>query len=111
MSVTNPPPKKFIIFLEMELSSPNIEKIIFASKESFSYISRNGTLRFSSQAQKIKEIHQRKISFTSGNKNPQNFFYIFLKEILSYILGNKSFLYFRRQLAKPENQKCLYFSL
>ena len=58
----------------MELSSPNIKKIFFASKESCSYISRNGTLCFSPEAQKIKEIHQRKISYTSGNKNPENFF-------------------------------------
>ena len=50
------------------------EKISYIfSKESFSYISGNGTLHFSAQARKIKEIHPRKISYTSGNGSPKKF--------------------------------------
>ena len=51
----------FLIFSEIELSSSSIKKIphIF-SKEGISYISENGTLHFSVEAQKIKEIHSGK---------------------------------------------------
>ena len=47
----NPPRKKFLIFHEMELSSSNIKKILI-----FFYIcfSRDETLHFPVQAQKIK---------------------------------------------------------
>ena len=67
----------------MELSGSNIKKnsYIFSkenfsyifSKESFCYISGNGTLHFLPQARKIKEIHSRKISYSSGNENPEKF--------------------------------------
>ena len=39
----------------------------------FSYISRNGTLHFSPQVRKIKEIQPGKISFTSRNGNREKF--------------------------------------
>ena len=65
----------------MELSTFNIKKIpyIFSkgsfsyifSKERIYYISRNGTLQFSVQALKIKELHSGKICYTSGNKNTE----------------------------------------
>ena len=45
------------------------------SKESFSYIFENGTLQFSVQALKIKELHPRKIYYTSGNKDPEKNYY------------------------------------
>ena len=80
----------------MELSSPNIKKIIFASKESCSYISRNGTLCFSPEAQKNKRNPPKENFLYFRKQKPRKFFYIFLKESLSYISGNKSFLYFRR---------------
>ena len=47
------------------------------SKESFSYISRNGSLHFSAQTQKIKKIHPNKISYISGNGNPKRIPYTF----------------------------------
>ena len=50
----------------MEPSSSNIKKN--------SYIFSNKTLLFSRQARKVKEIHPEKISYTSGNRNPDNFF-------------------------------------
>ena len=68
----------------MELSSPNIKKVLIFSpkkekksfsyifsKEIFSYISGNETPHFSPQARKIKEIHHKKISYTLGNQNPK----------------------------------------
>ena len=42
----------------------------------FSYTSENGTLHFSAQAQKTKEIHPGKIYHTSGNENPEKVSYI-----------------------------------
>ena len=45
----NSPPKKFLIFLEMKLSSCNIKKNYIFSKQNFSYISGNGTLHFPAQ--------------------------------------------------------------
>ena len=72
--------KKILIFPEMKpctfwptpsksfAKKTHSEKISYIfSTESFSYISGNGTLYFSAQARKIKEIHPRKISCTSGN--------------------------------------------
>ena len=47
--------KNSLLFLEMGLSSSNIQKIYIFSKESFSYISENKTLHFSAQAKKIKK--------------------------------------------------------
>ena len=58
------------------------------SKESFPYISGNGTLHFSALAQKIKKLHPEKTSYISGNRNLEKISYIFLKESLSYISGN-----------------------
>ena len=49
------------------------------------YIFKNGTLHFLVQAQKIKEIHPRKISYTLRNRNPPKSCYI------SYILENGTF--------------------
>ena len=55
------------------------------SEESFSYISRNGTLHFSAEAGKIKEVDTEKISYTPENGKPQKNYYV------SYILGNGTF--------------------
>ena len=72
--------KKFLVFSEMDLSSPNIKKIlIFSQKKAFlifSYISENSTLYFSAQVCKIKKIHPMKISCTSGKGNSKNNYYI-----------------------------------
>ena len=45
-------------------------------------------MHLSVQAQKIKQILSEKISYTSGNGNPEGTPYIFSKEGCSYILGN-----------------------
>ena len=65
----NPPRKKFLLFLEIELSSSNIKSYIL-SKESICYISGNGTLHFSGQTWEIK-VHPKKIYCTSGNRSPK----------------------------------------
>ena len=115
----NSPRKKFLILLEMELSSSNIKKILIFSqksfsyifsKESFSYISENGTLHFSTQARKIKEIHLEKNSCISGNENPEKTSYIFLKRKLFLCFGKreprKNSLYFRKQnFSSLKNEK------
>ena len=60
---------------------------------------------------------RRKISYISEEENPEKTSYIFSKERFSYISETEtlknflSFLYFRLQLAKPENQKFLTFFL
>ena len=64
-----PPPKKFLLFWEMELSDSKI-KILF------------------SPSAKTKKIHSKKISYILGNKNTKKTSYIFSKESCSYIFGN-----------------------
>ena len=72
--------KKFLIFPEMKLSSSNIKKIPYIySKESVSYISRNGTLHFSGQAPKIK-----------NNSSGEKFLHFRKRK------SRKKFLYFRK---------------
>ena len=72
------------------------KKSYIFSKESLSDISGNGTLYFSAQAWKIKKIHPEKISYISGNGNPERnsfiFSYIFSKESFLYIPGKGGFL-------------------
>ena len=90
----------------MELSTFNIKKIpyIFSkgsfsyifSKERIYYISRNGTLQFSVQALKIKELHSGKICYTSGNKNTEkNYLKVkqsFLKSKLFFCFQKKNYI-------------------
>ena len=104
----------------MELSTFNIKKIpyIFSkgsfsyifSKERIYYISRNGTLQFSVQALKIKELHSGKICYTSGNKNTEK---NYLKVKQSF-LKSKLLLFFcfgKRNPPPPSpNQKKNYIS-
>ena len=64
----------------MELSSSNIKKfLIFSAKESFCYISGNGTFLY------FRKWKPRKNSYISQNGNPEK---------IRYILGNRTFLYF-----------------
>ena len=59
----------------MNIPSLNIKKNYYIfSKESISYISENGTLHFSVQVWELKEIHPEKISYISGNENPDGKF-------------------------------------
>ena len=46
-------------------------------KESISYISENESLHFLVQAEKIKQIHLRKIYYSSGNRSPEKCFCAF----------------------------------
>ena len=74
----------------MELSSSDIKKTpVFFQKKDFLIFIGNGAVHFSAQAQKNKKIHPEKISYTSGNKNPEKT-YIFSKESFSYILENRN---------------------
>ena len=107
----NLPRKKFLIFQEIKLFESNIENSYIFSKESFSYISGNGTLHFSGQAQKIKiKIHPDKTFYTPilKTETPEKFlifsqkkvvlpfqetetpkkFFAFQETELSYISGN-----------------------
>ena len=69
---------------------------------------------FQSKPKKYKIIHPEKISYTSGNGNPEKNSCVFSKESCSYvsgkgnpekcfyILGNGTFLYFRKLLMFQE---------
>ena len=58
-------------FSETELSSCNIKTIIiFSQKKDFLISPRNGTMHFSVQALKIKELHLGKIYYPSGKEDP-----------------------------------------
>ena len=81
-------PKKFLIFLPKKTHCERFSNIF--SKESFSYIFSNETLHFLPQARKIKNIHPRKIFYTSGNKNPEKSSCSFYKESFSCISGNRN---------------------
>ena len=76
------------------------------SKESFSYIFGNGTLHFSVKAREIKKIHPEKISYTSGNRNPEKTSYIFLQRKLFLCFGKRSpekfFTFQETELSKLE---------
>ena len=77
----------------MELSNSEIKKVSYIfSKESFYYLSRNGTSHFLSPSSKNKEVYPVKIA------------YILEKGNILYFLKRKLFLYFRKR--KPE--KILY---
>ena len=57
------PPKNYLNFRKWIFLAVTSRILIFSQKEAFlmfSYFSRNGILRFSAQAQKIKEIHLEK---------------------------------------------------
>ena len=92
----------------MKLSSSNNKKILIFSlkksfsyifsRESFCYISRNGTLHFSAQARKIKNNPPgEKFLYFRKRKPRKNF---------SYFLKRKLFLYFRK---REPGKKFLYF--
>ena len=66
----NPPEKNSLYFPKWNFLALILKKFFIFSKESFSYIFSNKTLRFLLQARKIKEIHPGKMSYASGNKSP-----------------------------------------
>ena len=64
----NPPRKKFLIFQEIKLSNCKIKKFLVFSKESFSFISGNGTLMyFSAQAWKQISPEKKSLYFRKWN--------------------------------------------
>ena len=72
----------------MEFSSSNIKKFLyFLKRELFLYFQKNPTL-FSPSKKNKNKIHPDKLSYTSGNGNPEKTSYIFLKESFSHILEN-----------------------
>ena len=66
-----------------------LQNYFIFSKESFSYISRNGILHFSGQAREIKKTHPKKISDTRKGTPPPP-----PPKKNHYISGNGTFLYF-----------------
>ena len=67
----------------MKLTSSNIKKISYIfSKESFSFISGNGTLHFSAQALKIKKNPPRENFSRFKKQKRQKNFLCFLKRKL-----------------------------
>ena len=95
--------KNFLYFLERKL-------FLYFLKIDFPYIFLNETLHFSHQAQEIKEIHPRRMFYTSGNGNPEKIYYIFPKEQLSYISGNGKPEFFFFVLGKASPEKPSYIS-
>ena len=91
-------PKKFLIFLPKKTHCERFSNIF--SKESFSYIFSNETLHFLPQARKIKNIHPRKIFYTSGNKTPKKVLVLSIKKAFLVFQETeipKKFLYFRKR--------------
>ena len=84
--------KVFLIFREMELSYLKIKKVLIFPEIEFSSPKNN------------KKLHCEKISHISRNGT----FYPKAQKVLIFFL-KKTFLYFRRELAKHGNQK--YFIL
>lgn len=95
--------KNSLYFQKRNFLALIIRKFLYTLKESLSFISDNGTIQFSVQVPKIKELHPRKIYYTSGNINSKKFVVLSRKERCPYISGNgtlppkKKLLYFRKQ--------------
>ena len=69
----------------MKLSSFTINKIlIFSQKKAFLIFPEMEPCTFQPKLKKLKKIHHKKISYTSGKGNPEK----------TYISGNGTFLYF-----------------
>ena len=92
----------------MEFSCTNYKKILIFSQKKAVFIFPQ---------MKPALFTRRKISYISGEENPEKTSHIFSKERFSYISETEtlknflSSLYFRLQLAKPENEKFLIFFL
>ena len=86
-ALPSPSPKKTKKFTsKRNLLALILKKFLIFSKESFSYVFPNETLRFSPQARKIKETYPKKFLMLQETKTPQ-FFFIFSQR--------KAFLIFR----------------
>ena len=87
-------PKKFLIFREVELSSPNIIKFLV-----FSYILGNEIF----QPKLEKKMQLEKVSCTSGK---WSFLTLILKKLLKGCLKRKLLLCFRKR--KPRKNPCIF---
>ena len=86
------------------IPSPKNKKVALVLKK-FLYFGKRNPALFSPRS-KNKNIDTEKISYTSGNENPEKSSYIFLKESYSYISGignpekvpyfSRNFFYFRK---------------
>ena len=117
----NPTKKNSLYFRKWNFLALILKKIlIFSQKKAFLIISqkkvfpvsRNGTLQFSVQACKIRKSAQRKIVYTSGNKNREKnliflTIFLYLRKWNFWVKSLRFFWYFRRELAKTETS--LYF--
>ena len=90
---TNSSRKKFFIFYVMELSSFNIKKILYFQKWNTALFGLNPQ-NFSLKKPALKKFLI--FSYISRNRNLEKKFF-FQETKLSYILGNESFLYFRKR--------------
>ena len=75
------------------------------SKESISYISRNGTLHFLGQAQIIKRSISIKFLILEETETPKNLLIFPQKKAALMLLekGSQIFFYFRKQETKKKN--------
>ena len=91
--------KKFLYFRKWNFLALLILKNSYIfSKENFSYISRNETLHFSAQDQKIIKSTQRKFLILQETKTPKETSYIFITR--------KLFLCFRKR--KPQKKLFIF---
>ena len=106
----NLPWKKFLTFPQIELSSSNVTKVlIFSQKNAFLIFSQMNSCTFQSKPKKWKKSMPRKISYILWNRNlEKNFLYFRNGTFLYFGKWNfwapslNNFLYFKRELAKPE---------
>ena len=114
----NSPRKNFLIFWKMEFSGSNIKKfLIFSQKKSFFIFRETKTLKkfFMSQetglfyipgnANPKNELHFKKSNEKKCSKNEKKLLWknvIYFGKLNFPAPSLKSFLYFRRKLAKPE---------
>ena len=86
----------------MELSDSNIKSfLIFSQKKAFLIFPEMKPYTFRPKLEKIKKTTPRKISYSSGNKNPENNFLYFLKPLQKFSIFQETetlenFLYFRK---------------
>ena len=116
-SKKNTPRENFLYSGKMELSSSNIKKFLTFSQEqdflmfwktknpkNFLYFLKRKLFLYFRKRKPRKNflyLRKRKLFYISGNGNPEK---------ISYISGNGTFLYFRRNLQSPKNHNFLYFS-
>ena len=128
-------PKKFLIFREMELSCSNLKKfLIFSQKKKrklFLYFGKCNFLIFQKtktpkkfiifqkteipkrillfQEMELSYILGRNFSSLKNKKAPLWKFFLYFRKWNFVAPSLENFLFFRRELAKPENQNFPFF--